>query len=27
MFDFVETMWDLPDPAEMAALNSRLVGL
>ncbi|MEY3234005.1 ATP-binding protein [Aquidulcibacter sp.] len=26
MFDFVETMWELPDPAEMAALNGRLVG-
>jgi predicted kinase len=25
MFDFVETMWELPDPAEMAALNGRLV--
>jgi predicted kinase len=27
MFDFVETMWEPPDPAEMAALNGRLVGL
>jgi hypothetical protein len=27
MFDFVETMWELPDPAEMAALNGRFVGL
>jgi len=26
MFDFVETMWELPDPEEMAALNGRLVG-
>jgi hypothetical protein len=26
MFDFVETMWELPEPAEMAALNGRLVG-
>jgi predicted kinase len=25
MFDFVETMWELPDAAEMAALNGRLV--
>ncbi len=27
MFDFVETMWELPDPEEMAALNGRLVVL
>ena len=26
MFDFVEAMWELPDPAEMAALNGRFVG-
>ncbi len=26
MFDFVETMWELPDAAEMTALNGRLVG-
>ena len=26
MFDFVETMWELPDAAEMTALNGRIVG-